>query len=149
MTVNYDSKLWLWIGPNYCIVVQEIWCNFHFFMMQFFPHIKKTTIRKYVFSKNRDTKTKLFLAVTIKSNLNMNTSFFMKSYVFVTGVCELYWNKILFSNIIWSQLFFFFIVIKFILTRICIQKHQIFLGLLLLIIWMFLLFLLTRTVVHS
>ena len=53
----------------------------------------------------------------------------MKTVVFATGAHEFSWHKILFSNKYWSQSVFFS-DIKFILTRICIHKHQIILGLL-------------------
>ena len=81
MTMNWSKLL-------YCD--SRNMTQFSFFHDAVFPTYQENHNTKICFFVNQDTKTKLCLAVTIKSNLNMHTSFFMKSYVFVTGACELY-----------------------------------------------------------
>ena len=64
----------------------------------------------------------------------MYAIFYENSYIF--AVSQLSWHKILFFTINWSQVdFFFFIDINFILARTYIRKHQIFSGLLILLMY--------------
>ena len=63
--------------------------------------------------------------------------------------CELSWPKIPFSNINWSNFFSFITDFKFIPTKICIHKHEIFSGLLILLIQMCSVFLLNQYFTHK
>ena len=84
--------------------------------MQFSPPIQKITTSKYdkFFCVNRETKTKLFPAVTLKTISICVPHFSEDSFAFAARASELSWLKILFFNICWSKFFFFLIdIIKF------------------------------------
>ena len=63
--------------------------------------------------------------------------------------CELSWPKTPFSNINCSNFFSFITDFKFIPAKICIHKHEIFSGLLILIIQMFSVSLLNQYFMHK
>ena len=121
-------------------MIQEIRHSFHFSLCSFF-HLptKKIIIPKYVCFVNRETKAKLFLAVTVTNNFNIRTSFFMKTVMFLLHMHVNYLDTISFFLILIGGCFLFcfvfiFMDIKFALIRICIQKRHIFSELLLLIL---------------
>ena len=70
-----------------------------------FPTIteKQNTIPKHKFYfVNQETKTKLFLAVTVKIDFSMHIIFYENSFAVAVRAHELSWHKILFSNLNWK-----------------------------------------------
>ena len=106
--------------------------QFSFFMMQFFQPSQKITIPKCFYSSYIEKQIpKPFLLLPLKA-ISIHVHHVHISFVFAAPAHELSWHKILFSKVNWGHCFFLFhwvYYIKFILTRICIHKHQIFSGL--------------------
>ena len=66
----------------------------------------QNTIPKHKFYfVNRETKTKLFLAVIVKIDFSMHIIFYENSFAVAVCAHELSWHKILFSNLNWNQFF--------------------------------------------
>ena len=103
------------ISISSCVLMHrdsENTVQYSFSRIQIFSTTQKMTMPKHkFFFVNQETKSKLFLAVTVEFNTEFHwfqysyAIFYKNSFLVAEKVCELSWHKFFFSNVNWGQLF--------------------------------------------
>ena len=135
--MNVPRKLSYWLKECNRVWINMSWFGkyntvfiFHDAVFPTFPENHDTKICFYSSYIEKQIP-KSFLLLPLKA-ISIHVHHVYISFVFAAPAHELSWHKILFSKVNWGHRFFLFhwvYYIKFILTRICIHKHQIFSGL--------------------